>query len=325
MRAAAGGDDLTTLAIKEYGIELQMPPGWNLVAKAQDAMVFGVSIPNDDPLQIAGLKCEIAAAPEALEEFRTRIDRRAARERVSGLSLAKNEIERNDGAERLATLWNFETKSGTVVHDLEIRRIAHQQLYTFTLRAPEPAFEPLRAEFEKLVTTAKFTPPETGLELTQDGFCVQKKFRFGLRLPEGWRPSFPLSKESLFWATAKPKGIWNDNLLVIASKARPLDLEAMAEQIPAQLREEDPGCVVKSCRRVPQGQLGGALETVVETQRGPFRITVLERRYPGRRYNYEIKFTVESETFQRSADALRESADSFVEFLAPQDLKDSAT
>ena len=82
---------------------------------------------------------------------------------------------------------------------------------------------------------------------------------------------------------------------------------------------------MKSCQRVPQGEIGDALETVVETQRGPFRITVLERRYPGRRYNYEIKFTVMTETFEQSADALRESADSFVEFLAPQDLKGGAT
>ena len=76
--------------------------------------------------------------------------------------------------------------------------------------------------------------------------------------------------------------------------ARPVDLESLAEQIPGQLRKEDPNCTVKSCRKVTQGKIGNALETLVETRRGPFRITVLERRYPGRRYNYEIKFTVMS-------------------------------
>jgi hypothetical protein len=185
--------------------------------------------------------------------------------------------------------------------------------------------ERLRPDFEKLVATAKFSAPNTGLEITKDGFCVQKKFRFGLKLPGGWRPSFPLSNESLFWATAKPKGIWNDNLLVIATKAQPIDLEALADQLPAKLREEDPNCTVKSCQRVAQGTIGDALETVVESQRGAFRITVLERRYTGRRYNYEIKFTVMSEVFENLAVELRKSADSFVEFIAPQDLKGNAT
>ena len=154
---------------------------------------------------------------------------------------------------------------------------------------------------------------------------MQKKFRFGLKLPLCWKPAFPLSNETLFWANSKPKGIWNDNLLVVAAKAGPLDLEQLAMAMPKLLHEEDPRCTMISCRRVPQGRAGEALETVVETQRGPFRITVLERRYPGRRYNYEIKFTVLSETFEKSAEELRKSADSFIEFLAPEDLKGGAT
>jgi hypothetical protein len=76
---------------------------------------------------------------------------------------------------------------------------------------------------------------------------------------------------------------------------------------------------------VTQGKAGDALETVVETQRGPFRITVLERRYSGHRYNYEIKFTVASEMFETSAEALRRSADSFVEFVEPRDAKAGTT
>ena len=73
-----------------------------------------------------------------------------------------------------------------------------------------------------------------------------------------------------------------------------------------------------------QGKMGDALETVVETQRGPVRITVIERRYTGHRYNYEIKFTVESEVFEECGDDLRRSADSFVEFVSPQERKTGA-
>ena len=317
--------ELHSLAVKEYGIEVQTPASWKLVATAQEAMAFGLSIPNDDPLQEAGVKCEIGPAPENLEEYRTRIERRAAREKAAGVSLTTNAIHKEPTTEYLVTLWRFEPKGRPAVQDLELRLLTHEQLYTFTLRAPDPVFDTVRRDFEKLVATAKFSAPDTGLELTKDGYCVQKKFRFGLKLPKEWKPSFPLSGESLFWATSKPTGVWNDNLLVIASKAQPLDLEALAEKMPAQLREEDPTCTVKSCQRVPQGKLGDALETVVETKRGPFRITVLERRYTGQRYNYEIKFTVTSETFEKFADELRKSADTFVEFVAPQDLKSGAT
>ena len=40
-----------------------------------------------------------------------------------------------------------------------------------------------------------------------------------------------------------------------------------------------------------------ALETVVRTRRGPFSMTVLERRFRGDRFDYEVKFTVESKRF----------------------------
>jgi hypothetical protein len=324
---ASAEDEVTTLAVDGYGIEVVVPVTWKLVAKSEDSMIFGFSIPNDDPKLDAGIKCEIANAPESLDEYRTRIDRRAEREqkRVPGLSLRSNEIRKRDDTDWLLSHWAFEPAGRSAMHDLELRLVANQQLYLFTLRTPDAQLETLRPQLERLVAAAKFTPPETGLELTKEGYCVQKKFRFGLKLPEGWRPAFPLSAESLFWATAKPHGIWNDNLLVIASKAQPLDLEALAETVPDQLRREDPNCTVKSCQRVTQGKIGDALETVVETQRGTFKITVLERRYTGRRYNYEIKFTVESETFEKSADALRKSADTFVEFVEPQDGKSGAT
>jgi hypothetical protein len=312
-------DEIVTLSVPDYGVEVQLPAVWKLVAKGDEMMVFGYSIPNDAMELEAGVKCEIGTAPETLDEYRVRIDRRAERQRTPGVSLKRNAVARTEVGERLETEWNYEPPNRPLIHDLEIRRIEHDQLYIFTLRAPHPVFDSLRPQFEALLVGAKFSPPNTGLELTKEGYCVQKKFRFGLKLPEGWRPSFPLSNESLFWATSKPRGIWNDNLLVIASKSQPIDLEELAETLPRGLKKEDPECTVKSCKRVTQGKTGDALETVVETQRGPFRITVLERRYAGHRFNYEIKFTVASEVFEKCAGDLRRSADSFVEYVDAQD------
>ena len=63
---------------------------------------------------------------------------------------------------------------------------------------------------------------------------------------------------------------------------------------------------------VPQGQ-AQALETVVRTRRGPFSMTVLERRFRGGRFDYELKYTVESKRFDELAPALRKSLDGFGE------------
>ncbi len=42
-------------------------------------------------------------------------------------------------------------------------------------------------------------------------------------------------------------------------------------------------------------------------------MTVLERRFRGERFDYEVKFTVESKRFDELAPALRKSLDSFDE------------
>ena len=56
-----------------------------------------------------------------------------------------------------------------------------------------------------------------------------------------------------------------------------------------------------------------ALETVVRTRRGPFSMTVIERRFPGSRFDYEVKYTLESKRFDAMDPVLRKSLDSFRE------------
>src|SRR5439155_11379293 len=103
------------------------------------------------------------------------------------------------------------------------------------------------------------------------------------------------------------------NLLVLAHPHRNLDLGDLAKDLPARLRQEDPGCEVLSCKVVPQGK-AEALETVVRTRRGPFSMTVIERRFRGGRLDYEVKYTVESQRFDQFAPKFRQSFDSFREF-----------
>ena len=82
--------------------------------------------------------------------------------------------------------------------------------------------------------------------------------------------------------------------------------------VPDRLKEEEPNCEVLSCKVVPQGK-GEALETVVRTRRGPFSMTVIERRLTGTRFDYEVKYTVETQRFDALAPKLRQSLDSFRE------------
>src|SRR2546425_4994194 len=97
--------ELATLSVGEYGVKVQAPANWKLVVKAEEILAFGLAIPTDDPAPTAGVKCEIGPAPESLDEFRTRIDRRAARESAPGRSLASNEVRHADNRDQLVTLW----------------------------------------------------------------------------------------------------------------------------------------------------------------------------------------------------------------------------
>ena len=46
-------------------------------------------------------------------------------------------------------------------------------------------------------------------------------------------------------------------------------------------------------------------------------MTVIERRFPGSRFDYEVKYTLESSRFDALAPALRKSLDSFRELPGP--------
>ncbi len=120
------------------------------------------------------------------------------------------------------------------------------------------------------------------------------------------------SEVALLYANGPAHGIWSDNVLVLAHPHRAVDLRSWRRLSPTGLREAEPNCEVLSCKVIKQGKVD-ALETVVRTKRGPFSMTVLERRFRGERFDYEVKFTVESKRFDDLAPALRKSLDSFDE------------
>ncbi|MCA1686266.1 MAG: hypothetical protein LC745_09865 [Planctomycetia bacterium] len=298
----------------KYGLKVAVPKQWPVVSRENGDRIFVALIPQDDPEKPGVVACELGLAPENLDEYRTRIDGNARRGGRPGASLARNEVVKGPKGARLESLWEFRPRLGGVWRELSVRVIAHRQLYTFILNADDATYPKAKSAFDALVDSAGFSPPNTGADRLGAGGnrWVQREFKFAIDLPEGWEPVLAPSEVALLFANGKARGIWSDNLLVLAQAHRPVDFHELERDLPGQLKREEPNCEVLSCKVAKQGERE-ALETVVRTRRGPFSMTVIERRFRGDRFDYEVKFTVESERFDAMAPALRKSLDSFEE------------
>ncbi len=298
----------------KFGVKVSIPKDWPIAVREKDDQIFVAVIRQNDPERPGVAACELGVAPETLDEYRTRIDGTAKRGDRPGATLARNEITKTPRGERLESIWEFRPKSGGLWREVSVRVLANRQMYTFLLNVDEPTYAEVRAAFDALVDSAVFSPPNTGSDLIDKkaNRWTQREFKFAIDLPNGWAPVLAPSEIALFFANGPAKGIWSDNVLVLAEPHRPLDLKAMKEDLPHQLRQVEPGCEVLACEIIKQGK-GEALETIVRTRRGPFSMTILERRFRGARFDYEVKYTVESKRFDELAPKLRKSLDSFEE------------
>ena len=309
-------DDPPTFRSEKYGLACPLPSEWEVVVEARDDLIFAAKIPQADPGRPGDAGCELGLAPESLDEYRTRIDANAERGRTLG-ELVRNEVVEAEGGPRLVTVSEFRPPFGGRWREVTVRRIANRQFYIFKLNADadDPGYEATRAAFDAMVDGAEYSEPDTGAELADAGSnrWVQDEFKFALDLPEGWSPALAPSRLALLFANGPPQGIWSDNLLVIARPHGRFDAQRLVRDLPGLLRQEEPGCEVLSCELVEQPGAGEAVETVARTRRGPFSMTVLERRFRGARFEYEVKFTLESERFDEQAPGLRRCLDSFAE------------
>jgi hypothetical protein len=232
--------------------------------------------------------------------------------------LIRNEVVRGPKGEQLETVWEYRPAGGLLWRERIVRIVAHRQMYTFTLNTDDATFPHAQAAFDALVAATELAPPNTGADRLdpKENRWAQREFKFALDLPDGWQPVLAPSQVALFFANGPAHGIWSDNVLVLAQEHRDLDLHELARTVPDELRQVEPNCEVLTCEVVKQGALD-ALETVVRTRRGPFSMTILERRFRGRRLDYEVKYTVESKRFDDLAPTLRKSLDSFTELPGP--------
>lgn len=298
----------------KYGLKVHVPTAWAVAASERDDLIFAAKIPQTDPDRPGVAACELGLAPESLNEYRTRIDGNAKRGGRGGGKLTRNEVVKGAKGERLESLWEFRPPIGGVWRELSVRVVINRQMYTFLLNADEETYPVAKPSFDALVDSAEFTPPNTGADLldAKGNRWRQREFKFAIDLPDGWKPVLAPSEVALLFANAPAKGVWSDNLLVLAQAHRPMDLNELARDLPDQLHREEPNCEILSCKVTKQGGRE-ALETVVRTRRGPFSMTVLERRFRGARFDYEVKYTVESARFDALAPVLRKSLDSFDE------------
>jgi hypothetical protein len=306
-------DATTTFSAPKFGVKAEIPTAWKIAAREQNDRVFVALIPQEDPEKPGVAACELGLAPENLDEYRTRIDGNAKRGGRQG-TLAKNEVVKSPNGERLESIWEFRPKPGVAWRELSLRVIMNRQLYTFILNVDDATYPKARPLFEALVDSVVFSPPNTGADLVEEtrNRWSQREFKFAIDLPTDWRPALAPDEVALLFANGPAVGVWSDNVLVIAQPHRALDLGDLAKRFPDQLRAAEPKCEVLSCEVVKQAGRD-ALETVVRTRRGPFSMTILERRFAGDRFDYEVKYTVESKRFDALAPALRRSLDGFRE------------
>src|SRR4051794_26739325 len=314
--AAPGADSPATTPFEsaKYGVRTQLPKDWPIAVREEEDRVFVALIRQEDPERPGVAACELGLAPENLDEYRTRIDGNARRGGRPGATLIRNEVVKGPKGDQLESVWEFRPGAGLVWRERSVRIVANRQMYTFTLNVDDANYPKSQAAFDALIAATELSPPDTGADRLDDAAnrWAQREFKFAIGLPDGWQPVLAPSQVALFFANGPASGIWSDNVLVLAQPHRPLDLEALSRDVPDQLRRVEPDCEVLSCRVVKQGERD-ALETVVRTRRGPFSMTMLERRFRGDRFDYEVKYTVESKRFDDLAPTLRSSLDSFGE------------
>ena len=298
----------------KYGTATRIPKAWTIAEREKEDRIFVAMVPQPDFGSPGVAACELATAPESLDDYRTRIDRTSERGGRPNGKLATNRIQKDPRGDRLETIWEFHPLSGGFWREVSVRIVANRQLYTFILNVEDSAYKDARPAFDAIVAATKFMTPDSGADILSKpaNRWLQREYKFSVDLPEGWSPVLAPSSVALLFADGPAHGVWSDNLLVLAHDRRDLDLTELARELPDQLRREEPGCEVVSCKVVPHGK-GRALETVARTRRGPFSMTVIEWRFRGDRFDYELKFTVESARFDQLAPALRKSFESFRE------------
>ena len=113
--AASGNSQFETepFDAPKFGMKVEIPKAWKIAVQERDERIFVALIPQLDPAHPGVAACELGLAPEALEEYRYRIQENAKRDANFGepSRLLRNEILKSPSGDRLETLKEYEPKS----------------------------------------------------------------------------------------------------------------------------------------------------------------------------------------------------------------------
>lgn len=317
---------MRSVHVDRFGIRVEVPAAWELVDWAHHDRAFVLRLPQEESSPAGFVACELAVAPQNLAEYQRRHEasdqQEERRDEGPRRRLIHNELEPIDpnhcGAQaeelgqRLVSTWQYGQAGDDEWFETRVRVIRDDTLYTFILSSDQAHYDAYRTDFDQMLCDAQFSTPQTGVRRMPGGFWMQRDYRFALRLPEDWKPAFAPHDKALFFATGETHEVFTDNLLVLAGPRRPLDLDALRKSMPEDLAKLDEQAEVAHCEIVPHAE-GVALETVIHTKRGPFSITIFERRFEGQRRNYEVRFTCLTDYFEAHEEALRQTLDSLIE------------
>src|SRR5262249_50828962 len=124
----------------KYGLATRIPKAWRLADREKEDRIFVAMVPQPEFGSPGVVACELAAAPEGLDDYRTRIDKTAERGGRPGGKLATNRIIKDARGERLETVWEFHPESGGFWREVSIRVLANRQLYTFIFSVEDSVY-----------------------------------------------------------------------------------------------------------------------------------------------------------------------------------------
>src|SRR5438874_8873129 len=104
----------------KYGVTTRIPKAWTIAEHEKEDRVFVAIIPQKDFERPGVAACELAPAPESLEDYRTRIDANAKRNGRPSGKLTTNRLITDIRGERLETIWEFHPNAGGFWREVSI-------------------------------------------------------------------------------------------------------------------------------------------------------------------------------------------------------------
>jgi hypothetical protein len=333
---AQSADGKRTVDVPRYGIRTRVPHAWGLSDWGTNDLAFELQLPQDRGSKVGHVRCTLSVAPESLEDVRKtarvavedpkakpKVTRTLRADEITPLkSPAWPEELVKKFSRQLAIEWECEDSDGRRWFERSVHLIGDGMMYVFSIDSDEAHYDAFALDFQDMCAALKIKSPENKLERLESGHWLQREYRFGLKLPENWRPVFILNERTLFQAAGDAHGTFSDGLTVHATLPQPLDMEKLKAEIPEQVKKRDAAAEV-DCKIVEIGPFK-VLETIVRTKRGDIETTTLERRFQTRRRNYEVKLSCASAEFKKREEEFRKVLDSFIE-LAPVDTSGNTT